>query len=340
MVERPGLDLPVCEPVRTLTPSKLRHDIDQFDYLWQKNLLDPKLQALVPCFADALATLEPKGEDARVALDGADAESLGAVFNRIVHIRDTRRVPQALSEAWTPEQVERAYLEQEPGLVVIDDFLTPLALAELRAFCLESTVWTGNRYRFGRIGAFFQEGFNCPLLLQIVEELRAALPRVIGDTHSLRQIWRHKNTADLPPNATTHADFAAVNVNFWITPEGANLDPSTGGMVIHGVDAPRHWDFHTYNGRADVIRGFLARQNAGEVTVPYRQNRAIIFNSDLFHATCRVRFGPSYEQRRMNVTMLYGVREQDHRLLAKPDAPTDPGVGDGGLAAFRLRPMR
>ena len=45
--------------------------------------------------------------------------------------------------------------------------------------------------------------------------------------------------------------------------------------------------------------------------VPYRENRAIIFDSDLFHATSEVDFEPSYVGRRMNITMLYGVREQD-----------------------------
>ena len=49
--------------------------------------------------------------------------------------------------------------------------LSSEALESLRLFCLESTVWTGNRYAHGRLGAFFQDGFNCPLLLQIAEEL-------------------------------------------------------------------------------------------------------------------------------------------------------------------------
>ena len=28
-----------------------------------------------------------------------------------------------------------------------------------------------------------------------------------------------------------HADFAAINVNFWITPRSANLNKSSGGLV-------------------------------------------------------------------------------------------------------------
>jgi hypothetical protein len=43
--------------------------------------------------------------------------------------------------------------------------------------------------------------------------------------------------------------------------------------------------------------------------VPHRCNRAVIFNSDLIHRTDDIRFRPGYENRRINVTFLYGVRE-------------------------------
>ena len=35
------------------------------------------------------------------------------------------------------------------------------------------------------------------------------------------------------------ADSAAVNVNFWITPDEANNDPASGGLVLWDVAAPR-----------------------------------------------------------------------------------------------------
>lgn len=30
-----------------------------------------------------------------------------------------------------------------------------------------------------------------------------------------------------------HADVASVNLNFWVTPDDANLDPSSGGLVVY-----------------------------------------------------------------------------------------------------------
>ena len=94
-------------------------------------------------------------------------------------------------------------------------------------------------------------------------------------------------------------------------------------MVVYGVDAPMHWDFDTYNARLDeVIRPVAEREDVSAIHVPYRRNRAVIFNSDLFHATSEVRFRPEYEFRRINVTYLFGDREadSDFRGLGRSDA--------------------
>jgi hypothetical protein len=190
---------------------------------------------------------------------------------------------------------------------------------------MQATVWTGIRYAFGRFGAFFQDGFNCPLLLQVAEELQATLPRVITPRYPLRQIWGFKNAEDLPADVNLHADFAAVNVNFWLTPDDCNLSPDTGGMKVYDVDAPLAWDFHTYNGRTDIIKAFLRENRARATYIPYRRNRCVLFNSDLFHGTHEVHFKPGFEHHRVNVTMLYGQREHDqlHRSLSsRPDLET------------------
>jgi hypothetical protein len=36
-------------------------------------------------------------------------------------------------------------------------------------------------------------------------------------------------------------DSAAVSINFWITPDNANLDREHGGLVFYGTPAPPDW---------------------------------------------------------------------------------------------------
>ena len=58
-----------------------------------------------------------------------------------------------------------------------------------------------------------------------------------------------------------------------------------------------------------MIHDFLKNAGAESITVPYRCNRAVIFDSDLFHETDRITFKDGYTNRRINITMLYGWRD-------------------------------
>jgi hypothetical protein len=156
----------------------------------------------------------------------------------------------------------------------------------------------------------FSRGFNCALLVQIGEEIARAFPNIIGPQHQLRQLWAYKN-GQRQPATPPHADFAAVNVNIWVTPDSANLDPSAGGLDIYDTEAPPTWDFGKYNKDGRAIKAFLQESSATVTRIPYRANRAIIFNSDLFHATQPLAFADGYQNRRINVTFLYGLREED-----------------------------
>ena len=86
--------------------------------------------------------------------------------------------------------------------------------------------------------------------------------------------------------------------------------------MVWDKPAPLDWTFAQYNARAPDRRSasFLAKSGARPVTVPYRANRAVIFDSDLFHETDQIAFKEGYLNRRINITMLYGTREQ----AAKP----------------------
>ncbi len=329
-----------------LSAGKLQHDIGQFRYLREAGAIRAAdVDGMIEHYGQAARRLESLGPEARQPLTAAERAQFGEVYGRIVHVREAPRLDRALSAAWDPAAVEDRYLRHRPGVVVIDDFLVPEALDQMRRFCLESTVWNANRYPNGRLGAFFDAGFNCPLLLQIAEELSASFPRVIGQRHRLRQLWGFKYPPRLPADSTIHADFAAVNVNFWITPERANRNPQTGGLIIYDADAPPEWDFATYNERLDLIKDFLSRRRADVIYVPYRQNRAIIFNSDLFHATAEVDFGSAYPDRRINITMLYGIREHDDlhpglssRGMGQPSAAMAQGWRSPALSGVRRRP--
>lgn len=229
-----------------------------------------------------------------------------ARFDALFYLDGGERLARpAINPGNDPAAIETQWDESRTKIAVVDNLLTDEALDALRHFCWGSTIWR-RIYGDGYLGAMPEHGFASPLLAQIADELRRQFPRIFRN-HPLTRTWAFKCDSD-HRGTRLHADFAAVNVNFWITPDDANLDPQSGGLIVWDVPAPADWNFAQYNGDVEACHDFVRRSNAKSVTIPYRANRAVIFDSDLFHETDRVTFRQGYRNRRINVTLLYGGR--------------------------------
>jgi tetratricopeptide (TPR) repeat protein len=249
-----------------------------------------------------------RGSPHRAKHDKEQAAYLGQGETLSFHLDAGARVPAgAVNPAIPREEIQHSWKRARPRIIVVDNLLTPEALESLRRFCQASTIWH-KTYDAGYLGTTPESGFACPLLAQIAEEFPKALPEVFR-AYPLKYLWAFKYDSSLA-GINLHADFAAVNVNFWITPDEANLDPQGGGLVVWDKAAPLDWDFDKYNSDETAMRRFLEQAGARPVTIPYRANRAVIFDSDLFHATDRLSFREGYLNRRINVTLLYGEREK------------------------------
>ena len=175
----------------------------------------------------------------------------------------------------------------------------------------------------GYLGAYVDDGFSAPLLFQVIiasSDLRSAymcwvqiaeeVQQLFGSIfrgHPLKYTWGYKYTSEMK-GINVHADQARVNVNWWLTPDEANMDSSSGGLTIHKAEAPAQWEFEKYNGEdAEAnIRAYLKQSNKGSVTIPHKRNRVVLFDSSLFHETDKFKFKKGYKNMRINVTMLFG----------------------------------
>ncbi len=298
-------------PVQDTTVSKARmkHDAEQIQYLTDRGILNRQHDG----YRDALKQLHQRASqqsDAswRMPVSQGEITAIAPSYNRLLYVADCPPVKNgAVSPALDVREIETRYNAKRPEIMYVDGLLTADALHSIRRFCLESTIWKRD-YPNGYLGAFLGDGFACPLLLQIAEELRLKFPGIFRQ-HKLTQAWAFKYDSALT-GLNMHADAAAVNVNFWITPDETNLDPDHGGLVVWDREAPRDWNFREYNNAKNEpkVLAWLKQQGAQAVTIPYRCNRAVIFNSDLFHATDRISFKEDYENRRVNITLLYGRR--------------------------------
>lgn len=200
----------------------------------------------------------------------------------------------------TVSNIEKLYREQH--VVVLDNFLDRMVIEELYKWALESSIWhVTEKHRY--VGSYWNDGFAHPYLLRVAREVQAAYPFL--SNHSLMQMWAYNYHFEETGGITLHADAAIVNVNLWITVDDANLDPETGGLVVYTKPLTGEETFQQVQDPAFGY-SYLADTRDQNYTIPYRQNRATIFNSNLYHETDKLNFKREFSKRRINFTFLFG----------------------------------
>ena len=237
------------------------HNLSRF-YLEQVDKLAPG--TLLPVTAGVREVAQRKlnqmldgaGEIPAIPMGGQSGQMLA---NPPLVIHDEAPPAVCLNRRDDWSDVVQAFAGDGKGIAYVDHLLTPEALAQLQRFCLRSTVWRRS-YPTGYLGANPESGFFSALLLQIATELRQSMPELLGE-HHLNYWWsfvcQHQR-----PGIDIHADQSDISLNFWITPDQANLQPGGGGLDVWDVAAPADWTFDDYNrGEKDIapISGSRAR---------------------------------------------------------------------------------
>lgn len=199
-------------------------------------------------------------------------------------------------------------------LVVVDDFLHPDILEELYMFCVESTIWhVSDKSLY--VGSYWDEGLSHPLLTEIAKEITRIFP-FVGDL-PLVHMWAYnfdsKKEKRRRSGVDKHMDSAMINLNLWLTPDDANLNPTSGGLIVWLKDLfsdennpnQKTFPFHEIQ-NSEFGNNFLKGSEHLNVTIPYKRNRVVIFNSALWHTTDDYQFSKSHEKRRINLTFLFG----------------------------------
>jgi len=306
---------------------KLKVDIEQAEYLAQvlpSNEEKGTFQEVKQLYEKVYKRIPPLDELSQTKglypfMEQDYKDGIGSIYNKALHHTDFNEFKDSsgkaislLSQSFDAVKIEKQWYDKStPPVVVIDDILSPQALQRIRQILLESTVWYETKMPLefgGYVGAYIDDGLHDRILLQMAFELNQALPNIMKG-HPLQYLWAYKYDS-LYNGIKTHADQAVVNVNLWLTDDDANLDKEGGGLVIYTAKPPSNWNFVKYNTETDRVRkDILEPTNFANVTVPYRSNRAVMFDSMLFHHTDKFNFKEGYENRRINLTILYGTMQ-------------------------------
>ena len=194
--------------IRAITNARIKHDLDQVQFLLANHLVSD----LPSSYVNGLQTLQERalkdsGNSLSTSLTNQDQTRIGPSFNQILHYAKADALSDGtLNPTLNIPAIEARYFQNTPEAMYVDDLLNMKALRSLRQFCLESTIWKRD-YNNGYIGAFLANGFSCPLLLQIAEELRTRFPKIFPH-HLLAQAWAFKQDSALR-GLNMHADAAS-----------------------------------------------------------------------------------------------------------------------------------
>jgi hypothetical protein len=277
------------------TPFKLTHDAAQVVYLISRGILPNTFSKIADMHDDAAQRIKalplaPYGVNV--------SQLLGADYNRMYHVR----IPSAVVGDAVNKGLQGS---QQGATTVYDSVLTLEALEEILAYCRESHIFhiAKNGFVMGNADG----GFGSDALLRIAAELRTSLPDTLGQ-HALRGMMVHKHASQWE-SSDVRAEEAALVVVMWITPDAANRDASSGGLVVHSgspcfTDCDK--EFNNDPGRMEI---FMKQVNPTlATTIPYKQNRMVVVPGGMAYASQKCNFSPKFEDQRVRVSFLFGKR--------------------------------
>ena len=217
-----------CGGLTYTTAYKLKMDIEQAEYL-SKVLKDkemakffhddvlPKLKAVYQNIPQ-LNDLEHTG--GLYGFRKHDFEQgIGEIYNKALYLPKVNELRHSngeliplLSDTFDGKSIEEQWYDQSStstGIVVIDDVLSPRALATIRELLLQSTVFyqTKMPLKFGGyVGAYIDDGLHDRILLQLAFELHKSLPNIM-EGNALKYLWCYKYDSEYS-GINTHADQA------------------------------------------------------------------------------------------------------------------------------------
>lgn len=282
-----------------LKPHKLQHDIEQLSYLMALEPdLSEELTEIISKFEQAQDAAQRKSSFVDEFADKITATYLHNLYFQAPGAQDGKPLLNVSPTA------EKAFQEQR--LAVVDQALKPEVVDALYQFCLKSTIWHDQHYSNGYLGSNLDDGFACPLVFQVAEQLRKDYPGIFKD-YPLVYAWAFKCDSK-GTGVALHGDSAMINVNFWVTPDAANLNLDSGGLIVYTAPPPKEWDFREQRVSEQELEAFAQKQQASKEVVSYRQNRMVIFDSQYLHQSDEYTFKEGYENRRINITLLFGKK--------------------------------
>ena len=184
-------------------------------------------------------------------------------------------------------------------ITVWDDFFTSECLKILKYRVLYGKYWDKDFNSYEAIDYFKDEDYLSEL---IAKDLRKKI-----DIPEFQRGWsfRYRNNT---PGVKLHCDPSRLTLNVWISSDKSIKDKSLNGVNIYKIKPPEDWSYaQTHSEKAGE---YVKANNIQPVHIPYKSNRAILFDGAYLHASAGISMKEGLENRRITYTMLFGSQQR------------------------------
>ena len=210
------------------------------------------------------------------------------------------------------DKIRDDYVGSGENYVVIDDFLPNDIAHQLHAELLKNKMW---RVKNPVSKHLHNRQPKTDVTRAIVPRLQSIVMAHFDQAFRVNDFWAMLYSRNTDGNV--HADFGELTLTYWLTDDAHNLDTASGGLVLYDVKRPAKMKVTEYLSAGGASRAYVDANSSGEPTkIPYKFNRAIIFNPCIFHKSDTPKFDlRSPETMRMNMTISFGDPIEAHRQL-------------------------
>jgi hypothetical protein len=211
-------------------------------------------------------------------------------------------VPMLQERDWK-RTIEQFISSGEYPVMPLDDIFTDNAISAIHSDVLRCHEWEppgGAAMRWNRPQA--------PSFQRAGTELSMALQPIV---QGMKIISYWLIAAARGPGIRMHADNATYSINIWLTPASNAESMNADGMVFYNVNRPDRMSYKSFSSHDYCEYYVRDRSGVPEKRIPYRFNRAVIFDSRVMHRSEEVTFADSGSvlSRRLNLTFSWDKLE-------------------------------
>ena len=240
------------------------------------------------CWRAAIGAIADELSHDVTTLSDAQIEALGEDYNTPIHLR---AAPEIAGGA-VNERPDRAALTAQfeaQGAVAVDDLLTPQALDRCGASCWKARSGTTSPTSTASSRPISKTGSPVRCVLQIADELRQAFPDILGPASADAGLGVQGPAAAVGgrrPRRRCRRQRQFLGD----ADRGQPRPGAAAAWSSRSTPPPADWQIRDYDADQERIVTFLEKNAGNRLVVPYRQNRAVLFRSRLFHHSDRPKF--------------------------------------------------